>query len=88
MPGPKKETIHIKVDPGLRESLDAFSEANLGAPHSEIFRRAVVSYMEEHLANDPQMKSRYQEALAQARRDSIHVLRTPDGHKDGRKETS
>ena len=59
-----------------------FCEANFGAPATEIVRRAVKAFIDNHLEDEPALRERFHEARKKrlgANGDNIKLLTPNDG---------
>ena len=67
----------MELDEPLRRSLEAFCEAHYDAPQVSVVRTALKAFIETRLAAEPEMRKRYEAAVAQGRtevRDTLKVL--------------
>ena len=78
----KPKSGRIQLGNPLQNDLADFCEAHYGVPQINIVRRAVIAFIAERLAAEPEMKERYEaarkERLGQAE-SNIHIIKSDNG---------
>jgi hypothetical protein len=73
----RSKKLLVELDEPLRRSLEAFCKAHYDAPQVSVVREALKRFIETRLAAEPEMRRRYDAAVAQRRtevRDTLKVL--------------
>lgn len=80
----RSKKLLVELDDVLRQSLEAFCEAHYDAPQVSILRAALKSFIETRLEAEPEMRKRYEAAMAQKRTGVREKLRVLDLHANGK----
>ena len=56
--------VLVDLDDPLQASLEAFCEAHYGAPQAAVVREALKAFIDDRLAAEPEVRKRYEKALA------------------------